>query len=44
MNGCLLSSFTSSEQVTALHLVSDYIILGTRQGSLHIRDLHRCRK
>lgn len=42
VNGCLLSSFTSSEQVTALHLVSEYIILGTLQGSLHIRDLHRC--
>lgn len=42
VNGCLLSSFTSSEQVTALHLVSEYIILGTMQGSLHIRDLHRC--
>ncbi|XP_075884079.1 neurobeachin-like protein 2 isoform X3 [Nelusetta ayraudi] len=40
VNGCLLSSFTSSEQVTALHLVSEYIILGTLQGSLHIRDLH----
>lgn len=42
VNGCLLSSFTSSEQVTSLHLVSDYIILGTRQGRLHIRDLLRC--
>lgn len=42
VNGCLLSSFASSEQVTALHLVSDHVILGTMQGSLHIRDLHRC--
>ncbi|XP_044215152.1 neurobeachin-like protein 2 isoform X2 [Thunnus albacares] len=39
VNGCLLSSFTMEEQVTALHLVSEYIILGTIQGSLHIRDL-----
>ncbi|KAM3872786.1 LOW QUALITY PROTEIN: neurobeachin-like protein 2 [Diretmus argenteus] len=39
VNGCLLSSFTMEEQVTALHLVSDYIILGTLQGNLHIRDL-----
>ncbi|XP_070767640.1 neurobeachin-like protein 2 [Enoplosus armatus] len=39
VNGCLLSSFTMEEQVTVLHLVSEYIILGTMQGSLHIRDL-----
>uniref|UniRef100_UPI003AAC4AAA neurobeachin-like protein 2 isoform X1 n=1 Tax=Centroberyx gerrardi TaxID=166262 RepID=UPI003AAC4AAA len=39
VNGCLLSSFTMEEQVTALHLVSDYIIVGTLQGNLHIRDL-----
>ncbi|XP_076009798.1 neurobeachin-like protein 2 isoform X2 [Genypterus blacodes] len=39
VNGCLLSSFTMEEQVTALHLVSDYIILGTYEGNLHIRDL-----
>lgn len=43
VNGCLLSSFTTAEQVTALHLVSEYIILGTMLGSLHIRDLYRCR-
>lgn len=29
------------EQVTALHLVSEYVILGTMQGNLHIRDLYR---
>ncbi|XP_061572701.1 neurobeachin-like protein 2 isoform X3 [Cololabis saira] len=40
VNGCLLSSFTTEEQITALHLVSEYIILGTVQGSLHIRDLY----
>ncbi|XP_022621350.1 neurobeachin-like protein 2 isoform X1 [Seriola dumerili] len=40
VNGCLLSSFTMEEQVTALHLVSEYVILGTMQGSLHIRDLY----
>ncbi|XP_045900215.1 neurobeachin-like protein 2 isoform X4 [Micropterus dolomieu] len=39
VNGCLLSSFTMEEQVTAVHLVSEYVILGTAQGSLHIRDL-----
>ncbi|KAM9352743.1 neurobeachin-like protein 2 [Symphorus nematophorus] len=39
VNGCLLSSITMEEEVTALHLVSEYIILGTLQGSLHIRDL-----
>ncbi|MEQ2239137.1 Neurobeachin-like protein 2 [Ilyodon furcidens] len=39
VNGCLLSSFTMEEQITALHLVSEYVILGTMQGSLHIRDL-----
>ncbi|XP_030014461.1 neurobeachin-like protein 2 isoform X2 [Sphaeramia orbicularis] len=40
VNGCLLSSFSMEEQMTALHLVSEYIILGTMQGSLHIRDLY----
>ncbi|XP_035806510.2 neurobeachin-like protein 2 isoform X2 [Amphiprion ocellaris] len=39
VNGCLLSSFSMEEQVTALHLVSEYVILGTMQGALHIRDL-----
>uniref|UniRef100_A0A8P4K618 Neurobeachin-like protein 2 n=1 Tax=Dicentrarchus labrax TaxID=13489 RepID=A0A8P4K618_DICLA len=39
VNGGLLSSVTMEEQVTALHLVSEYIILGTMQGSLHIQDL-----
>ncbi|XP_040899506.1 neurobeachin-like protein 2 isoform X3 [Toxotes jaculatrix] len=39
-NGCLLSSFTMEEQVTALHLVSEYVILGTMRGGLHIRDLY----
>lgn len=41
VNGHLLSSFTTEEQMSALHLVSEYVILGTRQGSLHIRDLFR---
>uniref|UniRef100_A0A2I4B951 Neurobeachin-like protein 2 n=1 Tax=Austrofundulus limnaeus TaxID=52670 RepID=A0A2I4B951_AUSLI len=39
VNGQLLSSFTTEEQMSALLLVSEYVILGTRQGSLHIRDL-----
>lgn len=29
------------EQVTSVHLVSEYVILGTMQGSLHIQDLYR---
>nr|XP_020468355.1 neurobeachin-like protein 2 [Monopterus albus] len=40
VNGCLMSSFTMEEQVTALQLVSEYVILGTMQGSLHIQDLY----
>uniref|UniRef100_A0A7N6BH87 Neurobeachin-like protein 2 n=1 Tax=Anabas testudineus TaxID=64144 RepID=A0A7N6BH87_ANATE len=40
VNGCLLASFTMEEQVTAVHLVSEYVILGTMQGSLHIQDLY----
>uniref|UniRef100_A0A3P9IGP7 Neurobeachin beta-propeller domain-containing protein n=1 Tax=Oryzias latipes TaxID=8090 RepID=A0A3P9IGP7_ORYLA len=40
VNGCLLSSFTMEEQITAVHLVSEYVILGSMQGSLHIRDLY----
>ncbi|XP_063735209.1 neurobeachin-like protein 2 isoform X1 [Eleginops maclovinus] len=39
VNGRLLCSFTMEEQVTALHLVSEHIIVGTVKGSLHIRDL-----
>ncbi|KAM4736367.1 neurobeachin-like protein 2 isoform 1-T1 [Anableps anableps] len=39
VNGCLMSSFTMEEQMTALHLVSEYVILGTTQGNLHVRDL-----
>ncbi|XP_040021146.2 neurobeachin-like protein 2 isoform X1 [Gasterosteus aculeatus] len=39
VNGGLLSSFTVEEKVTAVHLVSEHIILGTVEGSLHIRDL-----
>ncbi|XP_061771757.1 neurobeachin-like protein 2 isoform X2 [Nerophis ophidion] len=41
VNGGLLSSFTTEEQVSALHLVSEYVILGTMQGRLHILDLYR---
>ncbi|CAB1427709.1 unnamed protein product [Pleuronectes platessa] len=40
VNGCLLASLNMEEQVTALHLVSEYVILGTMQGSLHILDLY----
>ena len=41
VNGHLLSSYTMEEQVTALLLVSEYVILGTMQGSLHILNLYR---
>lgn len=41
VNGCLMSSVNMDEQVTALHLVSEYVILGTMRGSLHILDLYR---
>ncbi|KAF3691862.1 Neurobeachin-like protein 2 [Channa argus] len=40
VNGCLLASLPMEEQVTAVHLVSEYVILGTIQGSLHIRELY----
>ncbi|XP_028984475.1 neurobeachin-like protein 2 isoform X2 [Betta splendens] len=40
VNGCLLASFTVEEQVTAVHLVSEYVILGSMQGGLHVRDLY----
>ncbi|XP_062322796.1 neurobeachin-like protein 2 isoform X4 [Osmerus eperlanus] len=39
VNGRLLASATLEEQVTALYLAADYVILGTSQGNLHIRDL-----
>ncbi|XP_034730693.1 neurobeachin-like protein 2 isoform X1 [Etheostoma cragini] len=39
VNSRHMSSFTIEEQVTALHLVSEHLILGTAQGNLHIRDL-----
>ncbi|XP_031708990.1 neurobeachin-like protein 2 isoform X2 [Anarrhichthys ocellatus] len=39
VNCCLLSSLTMEEEVTALHLVSEHIIIGTMGGSLHIREL-----
>ncbi|XP_051922012.1 neurobeachin-like protein 2 isoform X1 [Hippocampus zosterae] len=39
VNGFLLSSFNMEEQVCALHLVSEYIMLGTMQGRLHVRQL-----
>ncbi|XP_036792052.1 neurobeachin-like protein 2 isoform X3 [Oncorhynchus mykiss] len=40
VNGCLLSSVSLEEEVTALYLVPEYIILGTQQGNLHIRHLY----
>uniref|UniRef100_A0A8C4ZPY9 Neurobeachin-like 2 n=1 Tax=Gadus morhua TaxID=8049 RepID=A0A8C4ZPY9_GADMO len=39
VNGRLLSRVVLEEEVTALHLVSDYVILGTLQGNLQIRHL-----
>ena len=41
VNGRLLSRVVLEEEVTALHLVSDYVILGTLQGNLQIRHLSR---
>ncbi|XP_072317552.1 neurobeachin-like protein 2 isoform X1 [Eucyclogobius newberryi] len=40
VNGCLLASLPLEEQVTALHLMNEHVILGTVKGSLHIRQLH----
>ncbi|KAB5586981.1 hypothetical protein PHYPO_G00007710 [Pangasianodon hypophthalmus] len=39
VNGTLLASMVLEEPVSALYLVSDYLILGTLQGNLHIKDL-----
>ncbi|XP_062847864.1 neurobeachin-like protein 2 [Trichomycterus rosablanca] len=39
VNGSLLASMVMEEPVTALSLVSDYLILGTLQGNLHIKEL-----
>ncbi|KAG7261873.1 hypothetical protein CRUP_016958 [Coryphaenoides rupestris] len=39
VNGCLQSTVGLEEEVTALHLVSEYIILGTLGGNLQIRNL-----
>ena len=41
VNGRQLASVSLEEQVSALYLVQDHVILGTALGSLHIRDLHR---
>ncbi|KAG2465108.1 NBEL2 protein, partial [Polypterus senegalus] len=41
VNGQLLASVPSEEQATALCLSQEHVILGTAQGSLHIRDLYR---
>uniref|UniRef100_A0A671M5Q8 Neurobeachin-like protein 2 n=1 Tax=Sinocyclocheilus anshuiensis TaxID=1608454 RepID=A0A671M5Q8_9TELE len=38
VNGTLLASETLDEKISALHLVPDYLIVGTQQGNLHIRD------
>ncbi|XP_055065658.2 neurobeachin-like protein 2 isoform X2 [Misgurnus anguillicaudatus] len=40
VNGTLLASATLDEKITAVHLVPDYLIVGTQQGNLHIRDLY----
>uniref|UniRef100_A0A8C2FXH5 Neurobeachin-like 2 n=1 Tax=Cyprinus carpio TaxID=7962 RepID=A0A8C2FXH5_CYPCA len=40
VNGTLLASETLDEKISALHLVPDYLIVGTQQGNLHIRDLY----
>ncbi|KAJ0000349.1 hypothetical protein NQD34_012191 [Periophthalmus magnuspinnatus] len=40
VNGCLLATLLVDEQVTALHLMNEYVIMGTVKGTLHIRHLH----
>uniref|UniRef100_A0A8C4XCF7 Neurobeachin-like protein 2 n=1 Tax=Erpetoichthys calabaricus TaxID=27687 RepID=A0A8C4XCF7_ERPCA len=40
VNGQLLASVPSEEQATSLCLSQEHVILGTAQGSLHIRDLY----
>ncbi|XP_056618979.1 LOW QUALITY PROTEIN: neurobeachin-like protein 2 [Triplophysa dalaica] len=40
VNGTLLASATLDEKITATHLVPHYLIVGTQQGNLHIRDLY----
>uniref|UniRef100_A0A671PMP1 Neurobeachin-like protein 2 n=1 Tax=Sinocyclocheilus anshuiensis TaxID=1608454 RepID=A0A671PMP1_9TELE len=40
VNGTLLASETLDEKISALHLVPDYLIVGTQQGNLHIRELY----
>ncbi|KAL2102018.1 hypothetical protein ACEWY4_003779 [Coilia grayii] len=40
VNGRQLASVSLEDQVSALHLAQDHIILGTTLGSLHVRDLH----
>ncbi|XP_073782067.1 neurobeachin-like protein 2 isoform X3 [Danio rerio] len=40
VNGTLLASETLDEKISALYLVPDYLIVGTQQGNLHIRDLY----
>ncbi|XP_058230531.1 neurobeachin-like protein 2 isoform X2 [Hemibagrus wyckioides] len=44
VNGTLLASTVMEESVSALYLVSDYLILGTLQGNLHIKDLFSLRQ
>ncbi|CAL1611255.1 unnamed protein product [Knipowitschia caucasica] len=40
VNGCLLASLPLEEQVSALHLMNEHVLLGTVKGSLHIMHLH----
>ncbi|XP_030639127.1 LOW QUALITY PROTEIN: neurobeachin-like protein 2 [Chanos chanos] len=40
VNGMLLASEAVEEQVTAVYLVPEYVILGTAEGNLHIRDMY----
>ncbi|XP_057195455.1 neurobeachin-like protein 2 isoform X2 [Triplophysa rosa] len=40
VNGTLLASATLDEKITATHLVPHYLIVGTQQGNLHIRELY----
>lgn len=42
VNGKELASVSLEEQMSALYLGQDHVVLGTTLGNLHIRDLHRC--
>uniref|UniRef100_A0AAY4CST8 Neurobeachin-like protein 2 n=1 Tax=Denticeps clupeoides TaxID=299321 RepID=A0AAY4CST8_9TELE len=40
VNGKLLASVCVEERVSALYLVQEFVVLGSLQGNLHVRDLY----